>query len=293
MRGIASMIDKDDKDKKNIIHFPDLEKRKSRDKDSKAEKKKSDKARKEQEKLEEQYRAQYRAERDAKKSAQNAMNMMQGARTKATGKKTPFINGDRIPPFTRAMLILFTTVHCAVFFLLSSVERASLFFYYGFVPALYTGHTEWATSALISPFTSLILHGGWLHLAMNCLMMAIMGIFFEKQYGAKRTAIFFLLCGMGGHLFYLLVNPFSTAPVVGASGAITGLFAATFLTLFNNRMISAQAQERGPVPFILLWSALIVGLGMMSHDVSWQSHLGGFWSGLGLFYLWSKGHIKL
>ncbi|PCJ98208.1 MAG: rhomboid family intramembrane serine protease [Zetaproteobacteria bacterium] len=277
---------KDDDEK--IIYFPELDKRKN----LKKEKKKSEKhvakhiskKRSTQDALEEQYRTQYRAER-AKEQGQNAQYS-------ASGKK-PFINWHKIPIFTRISIGTLLIVQLIMSFALSSADRISALYYFGFVPAMYTGDIEWSWSALIAPFTTLILHSGWMHLTFNIVMLMAMGVFFEREFGAKRTAIFFLACGMAGNLTYLLLNPGSPIPVVGASGAISGLFAVTFMIMIERGMVGPEVQKRGPLPFILLWSTIIIGLGVISSDTAWQSHIGGFWGGIGLFHLWKKGVIRL
>lgn len=131
-----------------------------------------------------------------------------------------------------------------------------------------------------------------MHLAINIVMALAMGVFFERQFGAKRAAIFFVLCGLAGNLAYLLLSPYSPTPVIGASGGISGLFAVAIMSMIERGLMGPEAQKRGPAPFILLWTCIIVGIGLISHDTSWQSHLGGFWSGLALFHFWKRGIIR-
>lgn len=277
---------KDDDNK--IIYFPELDKRKSLGKEKKKSEKRGkrhkNKERNTQEVLEEQYRTQYRAER--------AKEQSQKAQYSATGKK-PFINWNKIPIFTRISIGTLLIIQLIMSFGLNSADRIFVLYHFGFVPAMYSGGVEWSWIAAIAPFTTLILHSGWMHLTFNIVMMMAMGVFVERQFGAKRTAIFFLACGMTGNLVYLLLNPGSPSPVIGASGAISGLFAVTFLMMIERGMVAPDVQKRGPLPFILLFSSVIIGMGVISHDVAWQSHIGGFWGGIGLFYLWKKGIIRL
>ncbi len=266
------MSKKDDNDK--IIHFPKMKKRV--DKDAK-------KAKQSQTALEDKYRAEYRAARAKELS---------GAARKSAGGKTPFINWDKIPPFTRAAMGIFLLVQIILSFAISTSDKVAIIYYFGFVPAMYTGGVEWSWSALISPFTTLIIHSGWMHLGFNMVMMMAMGVFFEREFGAKRTAIFFLLSGMAGNAAYLLLDFGSTVPVIGASGAISGLFAVTFTLMIERGMLGPDLQKRGALPFILLWSTIIIALGLLSNDTSWQSHIGGFLGGVGIFHLWKKGVLR-
>ena len=279
---IVSNQDNED-DKKNILHFPDLGKRKSFWKDKKRGEKEAKKLIRDQEALEEKYRKQYRAEQ-----AQKSASM---ARIGASGK-VPFFNWHKIPTFTR--LILGTVILVQIMMTLIKPEESLMAIYlFGFIPAVYTGGLDWSWTALISPLTSLIIHGGWMHLLFNLVMLTVMGVFFEQQYGAKRTAIIFFGCGLMGNLFYFIFSPFSTAPVIGASGAISGLFAFAIMTMISSGMAGPVAQSRGPRPFIAVWLLIIVGLGLLSPDLAWQAHLGGFLSGVGLYYLRKKGMIRL
>ncbi|MGH1379038.1 MAG: rhomboid family intramembrane serine protease [Alphaproteobacteria bacterium] len=275
-------------DNDKIIHFPELDKRKSLTKDKKKiekQKAQDDRATKNaQETLEDQYRSQYRAER-AKAQGQNAQYS-------ASGKK-PFINWHKIPMFSRISIGTILIVQLIMSFAVNEADRSFILNNFGFTPAMYTGGIEWQLAAIIAPLTTLILHSGWMHLTFNIVMLMAMGVFFERQFGAKRTAIFFVACGMAGNIAYLLLNPWSTIPVIGASGAISGLFAVTFMIMIEKGMVGPEIQKRGPLPFILLWSSIIIGMGMISQDTSWQSHIGGFWGGLALFHLWKKGIIRL
>ena len=274
-------------DTENLLYFPELEKRNKRAKNKKKEEAKlSKKGNKEQEKLEDEYRRQYRAEQASRAKMQAGM-----ARHSASGK-TPFINWDKIPPFTRVAVIAFVLIHLVTTFLIDDAQRVVLYMNFGFVPAYYSGAIPWVWSALIAPFTTALLHGGWMHLLTNCVMMAAMGVFFERQFGLRITLIFFVFSLMSGNLVYFILNPAATTPVIGASGAISGLFGAVILMMNFSGIAGAQAQKRGPFPFILLWVTVMIVVGLISSDTAWQSHLGGFLGGIGLFQLWRKGKVR-
>ncbi len=269
-----------DENADNVIHFSELEKR------QKKVEKESKKERKEREKLEEEYRRKYRTEQGMQ--AHKQANM---ARRSASGK-VPMVNWDKIPPLTRTIVIAILLIHLITTFLLDDAERLVLFMNFGFVPAYYSGAIPWSWGALFAPFTTALLHGGWMHILTNSIMMMAMGVFFERQFGSRITLIFFIFCLMSGNLMYLLLNPVATNPVVGASGAISGIFGAVILMMNASGIAGPAAQKRGPLPFIMLWIAVMIGVGMISSDTAWQSHLGGFLGGIGLFHLWSKGKVR-
>lgn len=266
-----------------IIYFPELEKR---------QKIKVKQARKDKEKQKKQKAADRYRRQDTETYGERASTLgrqAQGGRS----EKQAFINWDRIPIFTRTMFFMIVGVHVVLALFISQAEQLHVIAKYGFTPAFYTGVVPWNWSAAFAPFASLILHGSWAHLAVNSMMIIISGVFFERQFGARSAAAVFLICGFAGHLVYFAFDPFSVTPVVGASGAINGLFALTFMLMIEQGLMGPVLQKKGPVRFILLWLAMILLTGSLSANTSWQSHLGGFLSGVGLFYLWKFKKIKL
>ncbi|TRW43035.1 rhomboid family intramembrane serine protease [Georgenia yuyongxinii] len=118
--------------------------------------------------------------------------------------------------------------------------------------------------------TSAFLHGGVLHLALNMYALWIVGSVVEPALGRWRYAALYLLSALGGSVAVLLLaspdNSSWFTAVVGASGAVFGLFAAIFLVL---RRLGRDATQ------ILVLIALNFGLGFVVAGISWQAHLGG------------------
>jgi membrane associated rhomboid family serine protease len=145
------------------------------------------------------------------------------------------------------------------------------------------------------PFVSYLgLHGSWTHLIINCLWLFAFGPIVARRFGSVLFLFFFLVCGLVAAAFYLALNWASPVPVVGASGAISGLMAAAV------RMLPGQApwvtQSEAPLApllsrqilvFTALWTAInlmtaVTGFGVGGEGglVAWQAHLGGFLAGL-------------
>ncbi len=145
------------------------------------------------------------------------------------------------------------------------------------------------------PFISYMgLHNDWTHLVINCLWLLAFGPIVARRFGAALFLVFFTVCGVAGALAYLAFNWASPVPVVGASGAISGLMAAAL------RMLPGQAPwalpgetplapifSRQILIFTAVWVAInlltgITGLGMGGESglIAWQAHLGGFVTGL-------------
>ena len=90
-----------------------------------------------------------------------------------------------------------------------------------------------------SLFTSLFLHGGWVHLIGNMWTLWIFGDNVEDRMGPGRFTLFYLACGLAAGVCHVLFNPGSTIPSIGASGAIAGVMGA-YLVLFLAEMAIAQ-----------------------------------------------------
>jgi membrane associated rhomboid family serine protease len=149
---------------------------------------------------------------------------------------------------------------------------------------------------LLTPITSLFLHGGWAHILGNSLFLWIFGDNVEDSMGRLRFLIFYLLCGLAAAVAQIAASPGSPVPMVGASGAISGVLGA-YLLLFPKVRVHVLVFlfiffEVITVPawMMLLWwigLQLLAGLPELSSvrpDVSagvaiW-AHVGGFAAGL-------------
>jgi membrane associated rhomboid family serine protease len=145
------------------------------------------------------------------------------------------------------------------------------------------------------PFISYMgLHGSWTHLVINCLWLLAFGPIVARRYGSVLFLLFFAVCGLAGAFAYLAFNWASPVPVVGASGAISGLMAAGLRMLpgqtpwaVSDETPLAPLLSRQILVFTVLWAAInlltgVTGLGMGGENglVAWQAHLGGFAAGL-------------
>ncbi|MEI9997065.1 MAG: rhomboid family intramembrane serine protease [Rhizomicrobium sp.] len=140
-------------------------------------------------------------------------------------------------------------------------------------------------------FTSMFLHAGYLHIAGNLLYLWIFGNNIEDAMGHVKFALFYLACGVAAALAMVLVDPGSQTPIVGASGAISGVLASymllyprarvhTILTLgFFFYWIWLRA-----VWVLGIWFALQLVSGLLTPasepGTAWWAHVGGFAAGL-------------
>lgn len=170
---------------------------------------------------------------------------------------------------------------------------------YAFIPARYTLSGSFWDQAV--PFLSyMALHGDWAHVLINCLWLLAFGPIVARRFGTPLFLLFFLVCGAAAALTHLALNWGGLDPVVGASGAISGLMAAglrllpgmfPWATPGETRM--APIFSRQILTFSVSWVILnivvgLVGGGFLGSDgaIAWQAHLGGYLAGLflsGLF----------
>jgi membrane associated rhomboid family serine protease len=142
-----------------------------------------------------------------------------------------------------------------------------------------------------SPFTSLFLHGGWMHLAGNMLYLGIFGDNVEDAMGYGRYLLFYFLCGFAGIFAQALSDPHSAYPIIGASGAISGILGAYLLLFPRARVLTLVLLPfffttlRVPaVLLLLLWFAVQLLSDLAVTDggagVAFRAHIGGFLIGM-------------
>ena len=250
-----------DGDDKNVIYFPALDKNKTKSSDTDEQV---------------QWRKAYRAE-----------------------QKQPFLNVGNIPIFTKIMTaaILLISVPLLLARYLGMPDLLyNASFQLGFVPERLTG-AGFDILALPTLFTHAFIHGDVMHLVFNAIMMLALGTLFERHHGAKMTGVFFFICVLAGAGMYLAIAPAATVPVIGASGGISGLFAATLMLLHDqNRgaIRSSMFARTGPWGMVAAWLVLMLVIGSLGGaNIAWQSHLGGYVAGAALYALIRKGIFRV
>ena len=165
--------------------------------------------------------------------------------------------------------------------------------YYGLVPAAFS----W-----MNVFTSMFLHGGFLHVAGNMLYLWIFGDNVEDRMGHTRFLVFYLLCGVAAALAQTITSPDSVVPMVGASGAIAGVMGAYFVLYPRSRIVTLiplffffQVVEVPAIFFLGIWflmqfisgvGSIGAAIGRNTGGVAFWAHVAGFVAGItgvGLF----------
>jgi membrane associated rhomboid family serine protease len=203
-------------------------------------------------------------------------------------------NPTRTVPFVNYALI----AACVLVFLwqVSLGERIQAAIYaYGLIPGVLLGDARLPAELAVVPawmtvFTSMFLHGGWMHLIGNLLYLWIFADNVEDRFGHGRFVVFYALCGVAAAMAQALPDPDSQIPMVGASGAISGVLGA-YLLMFPRAHVLVllplgplSQLVRLPAPLVLgLWFAMQLLSELLAPPgagVAFRAHIGGFVAGL-------------
>ena len=154
----------------------------------------------------------------------------------------------------------------------------------------------------VTALSHTFLHGSWLHLAGNMLFLWVFGDNVEDAMGHVKFLIFFLLCGLAGGLAYALMTPDPASPLVGASGATSGVVAA-YLMLHPRVKVWVLATLLVKIPLRLpawivlgayvVWNVIMVLSGDTLSSTAWWAHIGGLLAGAALTPLFKRRDVPL
>jgi membrane associated rhomboid family serine protease len=222
-------------------------------------------------------------------------------------RREPIFNA---PYVILGLLAAFALLHVARGFL-SDIDDAYLVLTLGFIPARY-GDSPFVLpggeiSAVTSFITHMFVHGDPLHLLINSAWLLALGTPLVRRIGSLRFLLFSAICGIAGALTFLAINPGLPVPMVGASGAISGMMGGLMRFLFNAmdrggaavipegarevpRMnLGQMLHDRRVLITIAIWVilnfAFAIGFGDLAETggIAWEAHLGGFFAGLLIF----------
>ena len=144
-------------------------------------------------------------------------------------------------------------------------------------------------------FTSMFMHGGWLHLLGNMLYLWIFGDNVEGRFGHIKFIIFYLLCGIAATFAQMAFSSGSNVPNLGASGAIAGVLGSYIILFPRGRVNVLMGRGVIPMPALVVigfWIVLqfVSGIGSISNaaqtgGVAYMAHVGGFIAGVVLTFL--------
>lgn len=176
-----------------------------------------------------------------------------------------------------------------------------------FIPARYSGYAEHLPGGEIASVTSFLthtlLHGDWVHLGLNAAWLVAFGGAVANRVGSLRFLLFFAFCAICGAVTFLAFNHGLMMPMIGASGAISGLMGATMRFLFtaiDTSGLTALREDPRSIPLMPLKTALtdrrvvmvtlvflvanllaVLGIGSVGlSGIAWEAHIGGYFAGL-------------
>lgn len=171
-------------------------------------------------------------------------------------------------------------------------ELEAFMMHYGVIPQRFFSYPcdPFSAEIWLPLFTSMFLHGGWLHLLGNMLYLWVFGANVEDRWGHGKYLFFYLLCGAVGGLFHIFANPQSPVPTIGASGAVAGILGAYFIFFPKARVLTLVpigfflATFNIPAMlFLFIWfllqffNAVLLESGASGAEmVAWWAHIGGF-----------------
>ena len=187
---------------------------------------------------------------------------------------------------------------------LSDIDNARAVFGLGFIPATIfdlgqrTGDIYFVPAELTF-VTSLFLHADIMHLGGNMLFLWVFGDNIEDAMGHVKFAVFYLICGAAAGAAHGLLDPTSTVPLIGASGAISGVLGAYILLHPKARVLALLSiiVLRLPAGVLLLvwfgWQFLSLGQDSGPGGVAWWAHIGGFVAGALLIVPFRDRRLRL
>jgi rhomboid family protein len=204
-------------------------------------------------------------------------------------------SGRRITPFVTFALI---ALNVLVFLLElgqgSEAQLQNFFEKWSVVPREYAEQTDLAPQIpfpfWFTLFSSMFMHGGWMHLIGNMLYLWVFGDNVEDRWGHIKFLVIYLVCGIAASFAHIFFNLQSTIPSLGASGAISGVLGAYIIMFPRNRIRVLVGRGIATLPAIVVlgfWIVLqfINQLGQMGNTaetagVAYWAHIGGFLAGV-------------
>jgi membrane associated rhomboid family serine protease len=189
--------------------------------------------------------------------------------------RPPAIN---LPPLTLALLLAMAGIYVALLFAPPGFERLVVA-HLAFIPAAYASGVWPLWSLVVAPFSYAFLHGGFGHLVLNGVMLAVMGQVLERRLGPARFLLLFAAGAVGGALAHALIGGSPRIPLIGASAGVGGLYGAGLV--LQQRGVWLGPNARVLVALAGLFVILnLLGLVLpLLTNIAYAAHLGGFIAG--------------
>lgn len=225
-------------------------------------------------------------------SDDNILHFQQRPKPEApeTPKPPPMLN---IPLATKALAGIFLLIHVVIWGLTETMYPTAFDMavtWGGFIPAAWsgmlTGNLPFSFATLLSVISFSFLHGGWMHLGVNILMLVALGSGLEKTLGIQKYLMIYAVTTLAAAITHYILFPMSPMPIVGASGGVSGIFGAMLYVMNVSGALSRDGARNNFWPIVIIYVGISAVVGWMGapdgSPVAWVAHIGGFIAGIGI-----------
>lgn len=209
-----------------------------------------------------------------------------------TRKREPMFN---LPAVVIGLIAVCATIYLLQTYVLTDRQGFWLILNFAFIPLRYTGGYPLDLGMFISPVSYSLLHGGAGHLIVNMIWLAAFGSPLANRIGVTRFLLFWAVTSIGAVALHLALHAYEAIPLVGASGAISGMMGAAARFGFFTQRRNGKPAFYGPllpipvvlrirtvVTFLAVWFGVnfLMGFGFgvpgSDNNIAWEAHIGGF-----------------
>lgn len=221
-------------------------------------------------------------------------------------RREPVFN---LPAIVVAIIGACVVIHLVREYVLSPDQDFALLVRAAFIPIRYSGQYHLDIWAFTSPLTYAFLHGGFAHLFINMVWLAAFGSPLANRLGVLRFCLFFAVTSLAAVALHYVLHSMDQAPLVGASGAISGMMGAAARFSFQiDRSHGKPAFAGAPLPirdvfrsrtamtFLGVWMIINLVTGLVGftpgvdNQIAWEAHIGGFLAGFLGIRLFDRGN---
>lgn len=194
-----------------------------------------------------------------------------------------------------AMILACAAIHLLRVYILTPLQDVEVLVRFAFLPLRYTGGYPLDIYSVVSPLTYAFLHGDIAHLAVNMIWLAAFGSPLANRTGASRFSLLWVATVLAAVFLHFVLHPYDPSPLVGASGAVSGMMGAAARFAFQVDRSADRPGFAGPVlplkavfrsrmavVFLVMWMivnlavGIASGLGGEGPRIAWEAHIGGF-----------------
>jgi membrane associated rhomboid family serine protease len=216
-------------------------------------------------------------------------------------RREPVFN---LPGIVVLLIALCAVIHAVRVTMFDVDWEVWLLIRFSFIPILFPSGYDPAVFALVAPWSYAFLHGGVAHLVVNMIWLAAFGSPLANRFGTGRFLLFWLVTSLAAIGLHYALHAFDNVPVVGASGAISGMMGAAARFAFRIdrsagkpafagavQSIPMVLRSRATVTFLVVWFVINLAMGLwpeiagVDGGIAWEAHIGGFLAGFFLVRL--------